>query len=125
MKKLVLMIGLIIACCSFSANAALTQSQIIAGQKKAAAENIQKLSQQISALKAMQKAGVGTWHNGCGPEPEPPKSTCVSNCQVRQTDGSCIYYGADFCGPNASCSENCEVRQTDGTCIYYGADICN
>jgi len=55
-------------------------------------------------------------------------ANCVSDCQTRASDGSggsCLFYGADFCGENASCSANCETRGIDGSCLFYGADICS
>jgi len=50
--------------------------------------------------------------------------TCIPNCTVRWSDGSCRQYGADFCGRNPSCVTNCSVRWSDGTCRDYGPDFC-
>ncbi len=53
-----------------------------------------------------------------------PDASCSPQCNVRYSDGSCGSYGSDFCGSNASCSENCNVRYSDGSCGSYGSDIC-
>lgn len=51
--------------------------------------------------------------------------TCVKRCRSRMSDGSCINYGSDYCGPNASCTPNCTSRLSNGDCNVYGEDICS
>lgn len=51
--------------------------------------------------------------------------TCVAKCTYRNDYGSCMEYGADFCGPNASCVPNCIQRNTYGQCMTYGPDHCS
>lgn len=50
--------------------------------------------------------------------------TCVPNCAVRYSDGSCREFGRDYCGRNAVCVARCSDRYSDGTCRTYDSDFC-
>jgi hypothetical protein len=126
MKKLSLIVSLIIACSSFNAVAAISSSEMIAGQKKAATENVRRLNNQIIQLKALQTKSATSWNN-CNPNQPPvppPQTECVPHCTSRGSTGTCYSYGADYCEQNASCEANCISRGSTGTCYSYGADYC-
>lgn len=55
---------------------------------------------------------------------EDPRQVCVKNCTWRNSAGTCLSYGTDFCGPEAVCAENCTWRNSDGVCLNYATDYC-
>lgn len=97
-------------------------------QQRASSETIEALRTEIIELKLAGLSVDKQRDPRCDEDNRrPPRRdpvSCVSNCTWRNVDGSCLSYGADFCGVNPSCTPNCTWRNVDGSCLSYGADIC-
>ncbi|MEK6628706.1 MAG: hypothetical protein AABY53_08765 [Bdellovibrionota bacterium] len=143
MKNVSLLLSLLLLCTvSFAAETNIqniSPQEAIESVQRAADANIKMLSETIRELKSKNSnKKLSSLQNGnfleslispsreCDDDDNKPDPVrCVPNCTWRRSDGSCISYGPDFCGPNASCTENCTWRRSDGSCIDYGPDICN
>ena len=59
-----------------------------------------------------------------GPDACGPSYTCVPRCLQRGLNGDCTEWGQDVCGPNMACARRCTARDGGGTCNTWEADVC-